>query len=160
MGTIDGIVRDTSGGVLPGVQVVANSPWLIQKGLTVYSNEEGYYQLLLLPPGTYTVSYVLQGFQTLERTGLIVTSGHTTRSDVELRLASVAESVTVVGGAPTIDPVSTKLGFTYSNALIQNTPTGRSFFDLVATMPGVDKSGSVQNVLGAGQRGNAYTFDG
>lgn len=168
-GVIDGIVRDPSGQAVPGVSIVANSPALIQRDLTAFSNDEGYYRLQLLPPGAYTVRFDLQGFQSVVREGLIVNAGQTTNVSVQLNLATVAESVTVVGASPTIDPTSAKLGFTTTEDLVENVPTRRDFSALMATIPGVEGAASNTTqagnfprlvVLGAGTMANAYTFDG
>ncbi|MBI2834784.1 MAG: TonB-dependent receptor [Acidobacteria bacterium] len=168
-GVIDGVVRDPDSRQVPGVQVVANSPALIQKDLTVYSNQEGYYRLPLLPPGSYAVAFVLQGFQTIERMGLIVYTGQTTSVDVQLKLAALEESVTVVGNSPTVDSSSAKLGFNYTHELLDNVPTKRDFNSLAVTVPGVETASiygtapgalEQQNVLGAGPRANFFTFDG
>ena len=55
-GSLRGYVKDEQGGALPGVTVMAKSPALIQ-ATTAVSDAEGYYRLLNLPPGTYTVSW-------------------------------------------------------------------------------------------------------
>lgn len=168
-GVIDGIVRDPSGQAVPGVTVVANSAALIQRDLTAVSNEEGYYRLQLLPPGAYTVRFELQGFQSVVREGLIVNAGQTTSVSPQLRLASVAESVTVIGASPTVDPTSANLGFTTTKDLVENVPTRRDFSALMATIPGVEGAASNTSqagnfprlvVLGAGTMANSYTFDG
>ena len=62
-GTIAGVVRDPSGAVLPGVTVEASSPVLIEKVRTVVTDGSGQYSIVALPPGTYTVSFTLAGFQ-------------------------------------------------------------------------------------------------
>ena len=169
-GVIDGVIRDPDKQPVPGVTIVGNSPALIQKDLTVVSNETGYYRLPVLPPGIYVVTYRLQGFQAIERGGLIVNAGKTTSIDIELKLAAVEESVTVLGESPTIDPTSTELGFNYTKSLLENVPTRRDFNAMAATVPGVESasnfgdnqpgSNDFQNVLGAGSRANFYTFDG
>lgn len=169
-GVIDGVVRDPDGSPLPGVRVVVNSPALIQRDLTVYANENGYYRAPTLPPGTYTVVYQLEGFQSIERSELIVSAGQTTTVNVELSLAAVEEQITVTGESPTIDHRSAKLGFNYTETLVKNIPTGRDFHRLVETIPGVESATNFgtnqpganeqQNVLGAGPRANFYMFDG
>ena len=66
---ITGVVRDTSGGVLPGVTVEASSPALIEGTRTVYTDGEGLYRIENLRPGDYVVVFTLPGFQTLRRDG-------------------------------------------------------------------------------------------
>jgi len=169
-GTIDGVLTDASGGVLPGVMVVANSPALIQRDLTVYSDASGYYRLTLLPPGVYSVAFRVQGFQPVLRTDLVVRVGQTTREDATMELASAQEMITVVADAPLIDPRSAKLAFTYTSELAENIPTARNINDLFGTIPGVQSANNfgiyqpgvieVQTVLAAGERANSYTLDG
>ena len=63
--TIRGIVKDTSGAVLPGVTVEAASPVLIEKTRSTVTDGSGAYQIINLQPGTYTVTFTLPGFNTL-----------------------------------------------------------------------------------------------
>lgn len=65
--SITGVVRDTSGGVLPGVTVEAASPVLIEKVRTVVTDGNGRYQIVDLRPGAYTVTFTLAGFNTGDR---------------------------------------------------------------------------------------------
>ena len=67
---IGGVVKDTSGAVLPGVTVVASSPALIEKSHTVTTDGAGNYLIIDLRPGTYTVTFTLQGFSTVRRENL------------------------------------------------------------------------------------------
>ena len=62
-GSIAGIVKDTSGAVLPGVTVEAASPALIEKVRSVVTDGTGQYQIVNLPPGAYTVTFTLAGLQ-------------------------------------------------------------------------------------------------
>src|SRR4051812_20662593 len=64
-GSIAGIVRDTSGGVMPGVTVEAASPALIEKTRTAVTDSDGQYKIIDLRPGTYTVTFSLAGFSTV-----------------------------------------------------------------------------------------------
>ncbi len=169
-GTIDGVVADPSGGVLPGVQVIANSPSLIQRDFTVYTDERGYFRLARLSPGVYEVEFVLQGFRRVRSTDLVVRVGQTTREDVVLELAGTQAMVTVTAEAPLIDPRSAKLAFAYTSALSENIPTARGVNNLFATIPGVQSGNNmgiyqpgvieVQTVLSAGERANSYSLDG
>src|SRR5512147_1619411 len=67
---ITGVVKDASGGVLPGVTVEAASPVLIEKVRSVVSNDTGQYRIEALRPGTYTVTFSLPGFSTVKRDGI------------------------------------------------------------------------------------------
>src|ERR1044071_1651439 len=64
---ITGVVRDTSGAVLPGVTVEAASPVLIERTRSVVSDDTGQYRIVALPPGTYSVTFTLTGFSTIKR---------------------------------------------------------------------------------------------
>src|SRR5262245_57689503 len=76
-GGIAGVVRDTTGAVLPGVTVEAASPALIEKVRTVVTDSEGRYNIVDLRPGTYAVTFTLTGFSTLKREGIELTTGFT-----------------------------------------------------------------------------------
>src|SRR5689334_14230671 len=65
-----GTIKDASGAVLPGVTVEAASPALTEKTRTVITDGSGQYRIIDLPPGTYTISASLAGFNTVQRTGL------------------------------------------------------------------------------------------
>ena len=90
--TLAGTVRDTSGAVLPGVTVEASSPALIEKTRTAVADGSGQYQITNLPPGTYTITFSLQGFTTVVREGVELTGGGVTTINAELRVGAVAES--------------------------------------------------------------------
>jgi hypothetical protein len=72
--TIAGVVRDTTGAVLPGVTVEAASPALIEKVRSVTTDQEGQYKIIELPPGTYSVTLMLAGFNGFKREGIELTS--------------------------------------------------------------------------------------
>ena len=76
-GTIAGVVRDTSGAVMPGVTVEASSPALIEKSRTVVTDGQGLFKIIELSPGTYTVTFTLTGFSTVKRAGIILTADFT-----------------------------------------------------------------------------------
>jgi len=67
--SITGIVKDTSGAVLPGVTVEAASPALIEQVRTVVTDGLGQYKIVNLVPGVYTVTFTLPGFNTSKRDG-------------------------------------------------------------------------------------------
>ena len=65
--TLTGVVRDSSGAVLPGVTVEASSPALIEKVRTAVTDGTGRYQIIDLRPGDYTVTFTLTGFASVRR---------------------------------------------------------------------------------------------
>ncbi len=97
---ITGVVKDPSGAVLPGVTVEASSPALIEKVRTTISDGSGQYRIIDLRPGIYTVAFSLPGFNSFQRTGIELTGNFTATINIEMRVGSLEESVTVTGEAP------------------------------------------------------------
>src|SRR5262245_4744175 len=81
---IAGIVKDSTGGVLPGVTVEASSPALIEKAKSVTTNEQGQYRVVDLRPGTYKVTFTLSGFQTVVRDNIRLESNFTAPLNVDM----------------------------------------------------------------------------
>src|SRR5262245_1021265 len=92
--TVAGIVKDTSGAVLPGVPVEAASPALIEKTRTAVTDGTGQYRIENLRPGVYTVTFTLVGFSTTKREGIELTSFATTSINIDMRVGAVEETVT------------------------------------------------------------------
>src|ERR1700692_2608583 len=90
-GTIAGVVKDTTGAVLPGVSVEAASPALIEKVRSVVTDTEGEYKIVELRPGTYSVSFTLAGFSTLRREGIELTTGFTAAVSADLKVGALEE---------------------------------------------------------------------
>src|SRR2546426_9631637 len=80
---IAGVVKDTSGAVMPGVTVEAASPALIEKFRTVVTDGQGQYKILNLNLGTYTVTFTLTGFRSVKREGIELTAGFTATVNAE-----------------------------------------------------------------------------
>ena len=76
--SLSGFIKDTSGGVLPGVSVEASSPVLIEKVRSGISDSSGLYRIPDLPPGIYKVTFTLPGFATVSREGVEVAGGGVT----------------------------------------------------------------------------------
>src|SRR5436189_587378 len=85
---IAGVVRDTSGGVLPGVTVEAASPALIEKVRSVVSDSSGVYRITDLRPGTYSVTFTLAGFNTLRHENVELTTGFTATVNGDLTVGN------------------------------------------------------------------------
>src|SRR5213593_3747216 len=95
--TITGVVKDTSGAVLPGVTVEAASPVLIEKVRSVASDATGQYRIVNLPPGVYSVSFTLSGFAMVKRDGIELTGTFVATVNSELRVGGLTETITVTG---------------------------------------------------------------
>src|ERR1700741_1384022 len=93
--SIIGQVKDESGAILPGVPISATSPALQVPQVTDVTNQQGEYRLTPLPIGTSTITYPLQGFQTIRREEGRLTAGFTARVDITLKVGTLNESVTV-----------------------------------------------------------------
>ena len=135
-GSLNGRIADASGGVLPGVTVTATSPAL-QGARTTISNEEGAYRLPGVPPGVYTVQYDLGGFGTVIREGINIGVGVTATVNVELKVASLQETVTVSGASPVVDVSSTKTATIFDAKQLESLPNARDFWSVMAQAPAV-----------------------
>lgn len=134
---IAGVVKDTTGAVLPGVTVEASSPVLIEKTKTATSNEAGQYRVVDLRPGTYSVTFTLNGFSTVVREGVVLEANFTAPINIEMRVGAVAESVTVTGESPIVDVQSSQRREVVTQAQIEAIPTGRNFQLMAGTVPSV-----------------------
>lgn len=120
-GTIEGIVRDTSGGVLPGVTLSVKN---VDTGLerVVISNEAGAFRAPLLPLGGYAVRAELQGFKKFEQQGVSLSAGQTAVINITLAVGAMSETVTVTSEATMAQPGKIDLGRTISAEEIHNLP--------------------------------------
>src|SRR5574339_1273505 len=91
--SIVGTARDASGAVLPGVTVEASSPALIEKTRSVVTNGVGQYSIEDLRPGTYTVTFSLQGFTSVKREGIALSGSFVAAVNADLRVGGVAETI-------------------------------------------------------------------
>jgi hypothetical protein len=163
-GTVAGRVTAEDGGVLPGVVVEARGPAL-PGTRTATSDGSGIYRLTLLPPGSYTVTFALDGFATETRAVTVALDKETTLP-VGLR-AAVSEQITVVGEVPVLDATSTTLGANLDQRAIATLPTGRNYASVVQITPGVSSDAHPENteqqsitVYGSTGAENVYYIDG
>jgi hypothetical protein len=160
-GSINGIVTDNTGGILPGVTVVATSPALIGRQESV-TNDKGQYRFPLLPPGEYKLVYELSGFGRVIRESVRVGVGFAAELDIQLSVATLQESVTVSGQSPVIDTQNTNVQNNFTAQMMQAIPNARDIWSLIAEAPGMtvtrfDVGGSTAGT----QTGySAYGFSG
>ena len=137
---ITGLVRDTSGAVLPGVTVEVASPVLIEKMRSAVSDGQGRYTIVDLRPGTYTVTFTLAGFNTVRREGLELPANFTATVNADLPVGALEESVTVSGASPVVDVSTTQRTQVLSRDMLDSVPSARNYSGLAALMPGVRSS--------------------
>jgi hypothetical protein len=122
---------DQQNAVLPGANITISSPVLVAGSMTAVTDAGGVYRFPSLVPGTYSVKIDLQGFQSIIRETVNVLVGQTTPVEFQLKVASVAETVTVTGASPVVDTTSANVNVNLSEQLIQSTPGGRDIWALV-----------------------------
>ncbi len=100
---IAGVVRDTTGGVLPGVTVEADSPAMIGGTRVAVTDGQGLYVIPALVPGVYSVTFTLPGFSTFVREEITLQVGNTVTANADMGVGGVEETVTVIGATSGID---------------------------------------------------------
>jgi hypothetical protein len=167
---IAGVVKDTSGAVLPGVTVEASSPALIERVRSVVSDAEGRFNIVDLRPGSYVVSFSLPGFNTVKREGVELPSGFTATVNVDMQVGAVTETITVTGEAPLVDTRNARKQTVVSSDLLNVLPSSvKNLNNLVALTPGFrgnegfDVTGAYSGQIGGSYHGKGGTnvqFDG
>jgi hypothetical protein len=157
-GAITGVVKDASGGVLPGVTVEAASPALIEKVRSVVTDPTGQYRIVDLRPGTYSVTFTLPGFSTVKREGIEITGTFVATVNGELKVGALEETITVTGETPVVDVQSAKVQQTVGNDVLRAIPTSRSAGGIQALIPGLSSSGDSGGIRGGG--GSASSIHG
>jgi hypothetical protein len=152
-GEIAGLVKDTTGAVLPGVTVEAASPALIEKVRTVVTDEQGVYRIIDLRPGLYTVTFSLTGFATVKRDGIQLSAGFTAPVNIEMKVGELKETITVSGASPIIDTQTVAKRQVIGDDVVEALPTAKTWQTLGNTVVGVQMAvnpGSTPDVGGSG----------
>jgi hypothetical protein len=162
-GSIQGMVVDEQGAVVPGATVEAkNAGTNFTRTLT--TDEDGRFTFLSMPTGQYVVSVSKSGFARLIQQNVELTVGRSISLNLALKASGVEAEVTITS-TPTIDTVKTESSTTLNETSITNTPIlGRKFEDLLTLTPGVSISQGPDGdeINFAGQRGifNNVSLDG
>ena len=159
-GEVSGKVVDSSGGVLPGVTVEA-SAGVLPTPRVATTGTDGTYRIQALPPGDYTLTFVLSGMQNVTRQAR-VQLGLDTVVDATLGLQGVTEAVDVVATVSLIERDTASIKSGVSNEQIMAMPVGQEYRDLVKLIPGVMVTNDQTRGPSAGGSGqdNVYQFDG
>jgi hypothetical protein len=139
-GRLTGVVTDAQGAVLPGVTVTATSPNLIGVSTTV-TEADGRFRFPALASGVYKLRFELPGFSTVERDNIQVVLGQTITVDSQLKIASLAETVTVTGESPVVDVTTTKVGTSLKGDELIAIPNSTDVWGALSEAPGVRMQG-------------------
>ncbi|MEP7306342.1 MAG: TonB-dependent receptor [Acidobacteriota bacterium] len=134
---IAGVVRDTSGSVLPGVTVEASSPALIERTRAAVSDGAGQYRIDNLRPGVYAVRFTLSGFSAVSREGVELSGSATVSVNADLKVGSLSETITVTGETPIVDLQSAQRQSVLSSEVIKSIPSSGGYNALLVLVPGV-----------------------
>src|SRR5580765_5617692 len=167
-GSINGTVKDEQGGVLPGVTITAQG---LDATHTFVTESNGEYRFLNLAPGPYRMTATLPGFSTVVREDVIVSVGRNVELPLSLKIASVAETITVSGESPVIDTKATGTATNFTTDELTKIPTSRDPFALMRSVPGVlvdrvniggNETGQQSNFASKGTRPQdaSWTMDG
>jgi hypothetical protein len=167
-GSISGTVTDEQKAVLPGVSVTIQGSDRTQTAVT---DETGKYRFLNQPPGSYTVTFELAGFASVRHDGVVVAVGRDANISVGLKLATVAETITVTGESPLVDTKVTGTATNFTTDELTKIPTSRDPFALMRSVPGVlvdrvniggNETGQQSNFASKGTRPQdaSWTMDG
>src|SRR5712691_54626 len=169
--TISGTVKDQTGGVLPGVDVVIKN---LDTGLSrsVVTDANGYFTVPGLAPGRYEARASLQGFTTAVQTGIVLEVAQQAGLNVVLKLGTTAETITVTGESPLVDVRTSALSAVVDKKTIEELPlNGRNYIMLATLQPGIvqfteklatspAQRGVSLNINGMGGRSNSFLIDG
>src|SRR6267378_2858370 len=151
---ITGVVKDNSGGVLPGVRVEAASPALIERVRSVVTDATGQYRIVDLRPGVYAVTFELPGFSIVRREGIELSGNFVASVNADLRVGALEETITVTGETPIVDVQSARTQQIITRDIISAIPSSRNALGLQNLVPGMSATG------GVGIIGNSNTDSG
>ncbi len=169
--TISGYIKDPSGAVVARANVTATSAGQSSTRSAV-TDDTGFYNLLAMPRGTYSLTASAPGFSTRSQAGIELTAGSNVRLDFELTVGSVSDKVQVTAVTPMVETADATLSNLVDDRRVQDMPlNGRNVVGLAAMMSevtgvstsqtlGDSRGGPVMNVNGGNQNANYYTLNG
>ena len=136
-GSIAGVVKDTTGAMMPGVTVEASSPALIEKMRTAVTDGSGQYRIVDLPPGMYQVTFTLTGFRTVVRQDIQIQGTFAAQVNADLQIGALEETLTVTGASPTVDVINNQTQVVLDRDVLDAIPTtARNLPMRAALIPG------------------------
>lgn len=162
-GAIFGTVTDESGAILPGVTVTLQGAAVPGTPTTV-TTATGIYRFPNLPPGNYNLTFELQGFTKVAQEQVPVPVGQEVDLNVQLKVSTLSETVTVTGESPVVNVASTLVSTNFNREWVANAPQRRfTFFDLINQGAGVSPATSTSSrstSFGSSTNENSYQLDG
>ncbi|MDH7512961.1 MAG: carboxypeptidase regulatory-like domain-containing protein [Clostridiales bacterium] len=169
-GEIRGRIFDDKGASLPGVEVRAASAAL-QGTRTVFSSKNGEFTFPLLPVGTYTLTFLQEGFSTLVEENVVVRLGQVTSLSITMKFTEIMEEITVTAETLLIDRTASDTSFHLTTADLERLPVqNRTIVDAIKFTPGVTgvrvntRRGTATegqpSFRGEGEEGNSWIVDG
>ncbi len=174
-GAINGMVRDSSGAVIPQAAITLTKVETNAKRTTV-TNDTGNYALVQIAPGKYTLEVTKEGFKPERVTDIVVLVNQTATYDMTLSVGSTVQSLTVQAAAATVETSTAELGTVVTTHEVNDLPlNGRNFTELLSLTPGVSPANVSQSngfmanpigtftfpsVNGQNNRSNFYLLDG
>ena len=159
-GSIEGVVKDSSGGVLPGVTVEARTAQGIVT--TAVTDAMGKYRFPSLVPGRYSVTATMSGFKKVQFENVELLLGQILQVNFDMSVGGLTEDVQVTAESPIIDVKQNSAAVSIQSEIIDRIPKGRDFTSLVTTAPGTNnetKAGGIQ-IDGASGSENRFVVDG
>src|SRR5882762_3980666 len=159
--TFEGIVRDTSGAVIPNSKITLHNP-LTNQSRTVTTDEQGFFRAEQLAVGTYEIRVEQTGFAPYRQAGVGASLGQNVHLDIVLTPASSSEQVTVNARPSSLDPSQTSVVSSVDQERIEELPVrSRNYLDFVLLAPGVSSSPTASGANGSTPlTGSGFTFGG
>jgi Carboxypeptidase regulatory-like domain len=160
--TLEGVINDPAGAVVPGATVTARNT---QTGLTrtIQTDESGVYRLAALQPGTYELTVTAANFAEAKRSGITLTVGQKLNLEIALSIGASSATVNITAEAPVIETTRTNVAASVGERAVRELPVnGRNFLDFVTLTPGVVRDPRGGDLSFGGQRGtlNSVQIDG
>ena len=159
--TIEGMVLDPSGAVIPGASVTVANQGTVQQR-TEITNDRGEFTFTFLPPGDYTISVEATGFKAYRQTGLQLIAGQNVRRDLKLEIGGSGEQVTVIAETPLVNAVSAEQDVNLTETAVRELPLARRDLRNILNLgTGITAQTDVGvSMNGLPPRGFLFTIDG
>jgi len=148
--SLEGIVTDSTGSVVPDATVTVTNPstGVVRKATT---SNVGFYRVVDLGPGTYSVVVEHEGFRTSEQQNAVLEASQIARMNVTLQIGAVGEKITVEASVPKVETEEGRISGLMTTQDVQNLPlNGQVIYDIIALTPGVSGRGMTSNFASTG----------